>query len=486
MKSNKILINGFNIRIHNLICKCEKEIINNILNEDIKNTITCFEKYKQKFEIHAKHSVKKFNKNAEDIFLKRKGKQIELWWSNGTLFYLAAINNSKDILKYFMQNKIFVKPAIIETKLYYEHILRNSLDLALKLNNKETALFLMKRGIKPLTRPRAFLDLALEYNKKEKVISLLEEGIKPLYKKGDHHSYIYKLNLYNALAAINNSPICLEYFSKASLANEILCEIASHVKPISEKNKALIEPLRQEIYEARVKTCKKVIPLLLGTVAALGLGMAFSPLETTMLCGVAGMMYFTYHTKFEKVGKQLAMPLIANISTSKTLIIMGEIDHGKISYLNKLSIYGMLSTVTVIPNIITLILEKATNNKPISYATSTVLSAMLPNLIYANLCRENCLNLSLNQHLLLSGFHLLISSLSLILGLVFKDESLIKYIATSTEEDRKIFADISYKTCISLKNYTMKGVSKFADRVSESLENIAEGVSDLQSNVMMR
>ncbi|MBA8667785.1 hypothetical protein H1Q59_07770 [Holosporaceae bacterium 'Namur'] len=392
-----------------------------------------------------------------------------------------------------MQNKIFENLTTTETKLYYEHILRVSFDLALKFNSKETALFIMEKGVKPFTRLRAFLDLALEYNKKEKVISLLEEGIKPFYKKGDHYSYLYKLNLYNALTAINNLPVCLEYFSKAPLPNEMLREIASYIKPISKENKALIEPLRQEIYEARVKTCKKAIPLLFGTAVALGMGISFLPLEATMLCGVAGMMYFTYNTKFEKVGMQLTIPLIFIIIESKVSDISSEADH--IPHLGEILLYGITGSILLLPHIITQAVEKVTSIKPINYPVSALIPPMIPNLINISMCGNyypklgfgfNCMNL--NQHLQSIGSSIILSSLSLTCGLLFYNygKPVINNIATSTEEDRKIFADVSYKTCISLKNYAMKKVTKFADRVSKSLENLAEGVSDLQSSGIMR
>ncbi|MBA8667786.1 hypothetical protein H1Q59_07775 [Holosporaceae bacterium 'Namur'] len=101
MKSHVIFVKGFKIKIKNLFFyNFEKEIIHNILNNDIENTITRFEKYKREYESYSEYDDKKYNINAKDTFYIKKDKQIKLYWSYGILFYLAAINNSKDVLNF--------------------------------------------------------------------------------------------------------------------------------------------------------------------------------------------------------------------------------------------------------------------------------------------------------------------------------------------------------------------------------------------------
>ncbi|KIE04924.1 hypothetical protein NF27_EY00200 [Candidatus Jidaibacter acanthamoeba] len=403
MTSKFIFLNGIEIEITNLNKKNKLTLISKILNDDIEN----IKNYLNGLEhsIFRKNTIEYFNTfkaNQEDSFLViNNNKQITLKWSYAACFYLAAINNSIGVLDYLIQNKLFKEFLEREIKLpseelleaiitsHYKYILRNSLDLALEFASKESALF------------------------------LIEQGVEPSYEKGEHYSYTYKLNLHNALAAINNSIVSLKYYLRQAypLPNEMLHEIASYVTPLSKRAVVMIEPLRQEIFKDRVKSIMKVSSFIFGFSIILGLGAKFYPLETTALCGAVGFMYMCNDTRFEEYMTKTFIPFILGVGLFFASII---IQFEKGNNPENISILSVLGSQAIVLSLY----ESINNNK----------------------------------------------------------KSIIDYIATLNEENSLIFADISYKICLSVKEAAIKSVSKFTARVSKSLENLAEGVSDLQSD----
>ncbi len=238
-----------------------------------------------------------FSNPSREIFnTLEKQKQIIIKWSYKFLLFFAAANNNAKALLYLIYydplesfiRKNYKELLEAEYEPYYDCMVAYALDYALEFGNKKLASFLM------------------------------EEGGELLYYK-EPPSYRYKVTLHNVLNINNNLRLYAQYYS--GLPGEIIDLIWSYKDENARENIKNLQSVRKDLLETRKASVIKCGATLLGLGLCLGLGIVFLAPETTVLYGLAGLMYLTYNTKLEKTGIQLFTSSLLFIARD---IIIGE------------------------------------------------------------------------------------------------------------------------------------------------------------------
>ena len=248
-----------------------------------------------------------------------------------------------------------------------------------------------------------------------------------------------------------------KYYSNDILAlpPEMLCEIASY------RSIELIKYLRQEIFEARIKSSMRCGALTLGV----GIGMTFYPLVTTILCGTLGLMFIAHETAIEKTAVKFA----------------AVVCHALLSY----KIGGMPAIVTnTLPTILVGEVIRLINgivNQSLELMTTAAISAITTSI-------SNCFVYNYNFYSSLassSSFSLvLFTGAGLALTSAFYEDGIkpsLDYIINASKYEVEILADASYKSYVYIKESAVNGLNRFIDKVSKNLSSlqpeIGEGIT---------
>ncbi|MBA8667787.1 ankyrin repeat domain-containing protein [Holosporaceae bacterium 'Namur'] len=365
---------------------------------------------------------------------------ITLQWLYISLCHLAAMNNNKEILHYLFQTVKFQNFSLS----YQNYIILNALDVALEFGNKETAAFLLEKGVRPLYKHP------------------LWAKNRDMFGSEEPYSYLYKITLYNALNKENIFKLFIGHYS--GLPAEIIEHIWSYKKYALE-NIELMVSCRDEIIEERKNSAIVCGSIFLGTSLGLWLGTSLtSPLITTILCTRVGLMYFVYNTEYKK----------------NALIFSETVNFALLSYF----LGGMDSVVT---NLISMVAVERFR----SLGDELNSNLKLAGTALAGIVTFAVTNYAFNYEY---SYLSCIGSLILIYGVGTGMSNILNaseghglkpwlnYGISLIRPEVEIFADASYKTCLRAKDYVMRSVEKFTDKIAKSSNNsqlnvVGEGIA---------
>ncbi|WP_161791817.1 ankyrin repeat domain-containing protein [Candidatus Jidaibacter acanthamoebae] len=360
---------------------------------------------------------------------------ITLQWLYISLCHLAAMNNNKEILHYLFQTTKFRTFSVA----YQNYIILNALDVALEFGNKETAAFLLESGARPFYKD-----------------PLLAKW-RDIFGGEEPYSYFYKIILYNILNKENNLKYYAEHYS--GLPAEIINHIWSYKDKYALENTELMVSCRDEIFEERKNSAIICGSIILATSLGLWLGTSLtSPLITTILCARAGLMYYVY-----------------NIEHKKNALVFSEaVNFALLSYF----LGGMDSVVT---NLISMVAVERFR----SLGAELNSNLKLAGTALAGIVTFAVTNYAFNYEY---SYLSCIGSLFLIYGTGTGMSNILNaseghglkpwlnYGISLIRSEVEIFADVSYKTCLHAKDYAMKSIDKFTDRVLKSSNNSQHGM----------
>ncbi|AIF80730.1 hypothetical protein I862_00825 [endosymbiont of Acanthamoeba sp. UWC8] len=410
-------------------------------SEDI-NDIEVVNRNQQTLHTHAyllNHNKKSTFETVSIPYNKQQNK-ITLSWLYVSLCYLAAMNDNKAILDYLFCTKKFRTFS----EAYQGYVILNALDVALEFGNKETAAFLLEEGVEPLYKHP------------------LWPKCRDIFGSEEPYSYFYKITLYNIINKENSLKLFAEHYS--GLPAEIIEHIWSYKVKHMLKNTELIIPCRDEILEERKNSAILCGSILLGASLGLGLGMSLSPLLTTILCTRVGLMYYVYNTEYKK----------------NALIFSEAVNFALLSYF----LGGMDSVVT---NSISMVAVERFR----SLGSELNSKLKLAGTALAGIVTFAAANYAFSYEY---SYLSCIGSLILIFGVGAGMSNILNaseghglkpwlnYGISLIRPEVEIFADVSYKTCLRAKDYAMKSVSKFTDKIAKStnnsqLDEVGEGIA---------